>query len=35
MQQDDTEKHISEAGLQRTNPNCVQWNKQHEEYQRN
>lgn len=35
MQQNDTEKRISEAGLQRTKSNRIQWNKQHEEYPRN
>jgi hypothetical protein len=35
MQQDDTEKQVSEAGLQRTKSSRIQWNKQHEEYPRN
>jgi hypothetical protein len=35
MQQDDTEKQLSEAGLQRTRSNRVQWDKKHEEYPRN
>ena len=35
MEQKDTESQISEAGLQRTKSNRVQWNKQDTEYPRN